>query len=180
MIVLISGTNRTNANSLKVAKVVEGMLQEAGCDSTLLDLATLPPDLFSPDGYATKPAAFAPFQDAITNAAGVLSIVPEYNGSFPGIMKYFIDMLKFPESLKGVPAAFVGLAAGEWGGLRSVEQLEMVFQYRSAHLFGKRVFLKKIHELLDESGRITDPEILDRLRAQATEFAAFCDAVKAS
>ena len=61
-------------------------------------------------------------------------------------------------------AAFVGVAAGEWGGLRPVEQLEMVFQYRSAHLFGRRVFLKGIAGLLDAGGRFTDPGIEGRLR----------------
>lgn len=178
MIVLISGTNRANAITLKVARAIEGFLREDGCDVQLLDLATLPEDLFKPGGYIEKPAAFAPFQEAILAAEGILSVVPEYNGSFPGIMKYFIDMLKFPESLKGVPAAFVGLAAGEWGGLRSVEQLEMVFQYRSAHLFGKRVFLKKVHECIDADGSIIDEAICQRLREQAIEFAAFCRAVR--
>jgi len=75
-------------------------------------------------------------------ADGIVTVVPEYNGSFPGVLKYFIDMLRFPESLYGIPAAFVGIAAGEWGALRAVEQMEMVFQYRHAHLFGRRVFIR--------------------------------------
>jgi len=101
-------------------------------------------------------------------------VVAEYNGSFPGVLKYFIDMLRFPESLVDVPAGFVGVAAGEWGGLRAVEQLEMVFQYRHAHLYGRRVFLKGIDRLLDEDGRITDPALAERLETMVRGFAAFC------
>lgn len=83
-------------------------------------------------------------------------------------------MLRFPESLYEKPAAFVGLANGRWGGLRAVEQLEMVFQYRHAHLFGRRVFLPAIGERVDATGRLTDLEALDRLRIQALDFAVFC------
>jgi len=55
-------------------------------------------------------------------AAGLHVVLPEYNGSYPGVLKYFIDMLKFPESFENKPAAFVGVANGQWGALRAVEQ----------------------------------------------------------
>lgn len=177
MIVVISGTNRPQARTRVVAGLIEGMLEELGAETELLDLADLPPELFSPGSYAEKPAGFDPFQEAILRAEGIVTVVPEYNGSYPGVLKYFIDMLRFPESLAGVPAAFVGVAAGEWGGLRPVEQLEMVFQYRSAHLFGRRVFLKGVAGLLDAEGRLSDPGIEGRLRRMLSEFLAFARAV---
>jgi NAD(P)H-dependent FMN reductase len=179
MITLICGTNRPDANTRKVARQIESMLAERGRDVTLLDLADLPRGLFDPSAYAEKPPEFGRFQEAILNCDGILAVIPEYNGSFPGVMKYFIDMLRFPDSLKGIPAAFVGVAAGEWGGLRAIEQLEMIFQYRSAHLYGKRLFLKKIHALLDEDGKLHDPALVDRLEAMVGGFLAFCDAVAA-
>ena len=177
MIQIISGTNRPGSNSLRVTRVLEGMFAELGVPVGVIDLAKLPADLFTPDAYATKPAAFEPYQTAIFEARGIVSVVPEYNGSFPGILKYFIDMLKFPESLRGVPAAFVGLGAGEWGGLRSVEQLEMVFQYRSAHLFGKRVFLKHVHKLIGDDGSIVDAAVCDRLAEMARDFVRFTNSL---
>jgi NAD(P)H-dependent FMN reductase len=96
------------------------------------------------------------------------------------VLKYFIDMLKFPESQAGITAGFVGLAAGEWGGLRAVEQIELVFQYRLAHLYGRRVFFKQIHTLLDESGRLTDPTLVARLEKMVNGFVTFCREVGAS
>ena len=71
-------------------------------------------------------------QNRVLDAAGLHVVTPEYNGSFPGVLKYFIDMLKFPESFDRKPVAFLGEAAGTWGGLRSVEQLQMIFGYRNA------------------------------------------------
>jgi NAD(P)H-dependent FMN reductase len=174
MIVVISGSNRPGARTLVVARAVERILTDNDVPVELLDLHDLPGELFAPSAYSVKPPSFGPFQQAILDAHGILSVVPEYNGSFPGALKYFIDMLRFPESLYEKPAAFVGLANGRWGGLRAVEQLEMVFQYRHAHLFGRRVFLPAIGERVDDTGRLTDVEALERLQAQALDFAAFC------
>ena len=174
MIVVVSGTNRAGSNSLRIATHLERLVQEHGEEARLLDLAALPPELFTPAAYAGKPAAFAPFQEAILAADGILTVVAEYNGSFPGALKYFIDMLRFPDSLYGVPAAFVGVAAGEWGALRAVEQLEMVFQYRHAHLFGRRVFVKGAGGALDEAGGIADEAIRRRLAEQVAGFVDFC------
>jgi len=175
MIQIVSGTNRPGNNTRRVVRVLEGMFAELGVSAGVLDLAELPPDLFTPEAYAAKPVAFEPFQRAVLEARGIVTVMPEYNGSFPGVLKYFIDMLKFPESLRGVPAAFVGLGAGEWGGLRAVEQLEMIFQYRSAHLFGKRVFLKGIHKMLGDDGTVVDADARDRLAGLARDFAHFAD-----
>lgn len=177
MFVVISGTNRPEARSRIVAGLVAELVEEKGGRTEVLDLAQLPREIFDPSSYGEKPASFEPFQRAILEAEGVVTVVPEYNGSFPGVLKYFIDMLQFPESLAGVPAAFVGVAAGEWGALRAVEQLEMIFQYRSAHLFGRRVFLKRIHNLFDGDGRLVDEAIETRLRRMAGEFVEFARAV---
>ncbi len=179
MIVLISGSDRPGSNTLRVARLLEAMLVEAGEDVRLIDLGEHSATLFHPASYAEPPAEMIPLQEAILAAVGVLTVVPEYNGSFPGALKYFIDLLRFPESLVGVPAAFVGLSAGSGGGVRAVEHLEMVFHYRAAHLYGRRVFLRGIHRLLDSSGRLVDPELEERLRSLALGFSRFCRQVGA-
>lgn len=174
MIVVISGTNRPGARTLAVAKIVDGILQKAGERTQLLDLTDLPHELFTPEAYTTKPPEFEAFQRAILEARGILTVVPEYNGSYPGVLKHFIDMLSFPESLVDKPAGFVGLSAGRWGGIRSVEQLKMVMQYRHAHLYGRACYLPGIGGLIDDDGRVTDPEVEERLRKSVTGFAGFC------
>jgi NAD(P)H-dependent FMN reductase len=178
MITVISGTNRPGSNTRKISSVIREMLASAEYQTTLLDLAELPAGIFAGSSYASKPDSFAAFQDAVSATGGILSVVPEYNGSFPGILKYFIDMLRFPESLYEKPAAFVGISAGRWGGLRAVEQLEMIFQYRHAHLFGRRCFIPRVGEALDDTGKLTDPELAERLQKTVTDFAAFCQALR--
>lgn len=174
MITVISGTNRPGSNTRKIAALIHEMLQGAGEEVSLLDLAGLPPEIFADSSYASKPGSFSAFQDQILETDGVLTVVPEYNGSFPGVLKYFIDMLRFPESLYEMPAAFVGISSGRWGGVRAVEHLEMVFQYRHAHLFGRRCFVPGVGRVLDENGRLTEPDIAERLNKLARNFARFC------
>jgi NAD(P)H-dependent FMN reductase len=178
MITLIVGTNRPASNTRKVARHVEEIYSRLRVPLNVLDLAELPPEVFSPASYGEKPKSFQPFAEVIFQAAGLVVVTPEYNGSMPGVLKYFIDMLKFPESFDKRPVCFIGLGAGMWGALRPVEQLQLIFGYRNALLFPERVFLPKINDLLNNDGRLNDPAILDRLNAQALGFVDFVERVK--
>jgi NAD(P)H-dependent FMN reductase len=178
MISLIVGTNRPGSNTRKIAAQLEEIYAGLKVPLRVLDLAQLPPEIFSPGSYAEKPKSFQPFVDAILQSDGLHVITPEYNGGMPGILKYFIDMLKFPESFEHRPVCFTGLAAGTWGALRPVEQLQQIFGYRNAYLYPERVFLPEIYDLLDDAGRLKDPELLGRLKAQANGFTDFVERLK--
>jgi chromate reductase, NAD(P)H dehydrogenase (quinone) len=178
MITLIVGTNRPGSNTRKVAAQLEEIYAELKVPLHVLDLANLPPEIFAATSYAEKPKAFQPFADAVLQSAGLHVVTPEYNGSVPGVLKYFIDMLKFPESFEQRPVCFTGLAAGIWGALRPVEQLQAIFGYRNAHLYPVRVFLPQIHNLLDASGKLKDAELAARLKSQAEGFAGFVEKLK--
>ena len=169
---LLSGTNRPGSNTRKVTACLEGIYRDLGQTPAVLDLAELPPEIFSPASYAKKPASFARFADAILAADGLHVVTPEYNGGVPGVLKYFIDMLKFPESFERRPVAFTGLG-GRWGALRPVEQLQGIFGYRNAYLYPVRVFLNDIKDHLSTDGLITDAAYLERLQAQAGGFIDF-------
>lgn len=175
---MIIGTNRPASNTRKVARQIEEIYAQLGAPLEVLDLAQLPPEIFFPSSYAQKPKSFSPFTQSILRASGLVVVTPEYNGGLPGVLKYFIDMLKFPESFENRPVCFVGLAAGIWGALRPVEQLQAIFSYRNAHLFPERVFLPKINELLNADGRLTDPQLIERLTVQAKGFINFVERIK--
>lgn len=175
---LVVGTNRPGSNTRKVAAQIEAIYHELKTPLKVLDLAQLPPEIFHSSSYAEKPKSFAPFADGVLQSSGLIVVTPEYNGSLPGVLKYFIDMLKFPESFEHRPVCFVGLAAGMWGALRPVEQLQAIFGYRNAFIFPERVFMPKINDLLDANGRIKDSEIVDRLRGQQKGFIEFVQKLK--
>jgi chromate reductase, NAD(P)H dehydrogenase (quinone) len=109
MITLIVGTNRPGSNTRKVSRHVEEIYAGSNVPLHVLDLTQLPQEIFSASSYAEKPKSFHPFADAVLKSSGLVIVSPEYNGGIPGALKYFIDMLKFPESFEKKPVCFVGL-----------------------------------------------------------------------
>jgi NAD(P)H-dependent FMN reductase len=178
MICLIAGTNRPQSQTLRVTRLLEKRYKALGATTQVLDLNTLPVEIFSPGAYAEKPVSFAPFTDAVLKADGLVIVTPEYNGSFPGVLKLFIDMLKFPESFEKKPVAFVGVAAGMWGALRSVEQLEGIFKYRNAYLFNERVFLPRVETQLNPDDSFTQALTGQLVDSQVKNFIAFVEQIK--
>jgi len=177
MIEIISGTDRPNSNTIKVARFMEKLYQESGIDAHLLDLAELnTEDAASGEYYQGAKGTFKEGVDRVTKADGLLMIVPEYNGSYPGYLKLFIDYWKYPETFEFRPVAFIGLG-GRFGGLRPVEHLQQVFGFRNGFLFPNRVFLTNIKDVFKDGG-VTDPMLLDLLKVQTREFARFVQALK--
>ena len=176
-ILILSGTNRPGSHALKMARVLERHYRAAAVPHEVYSLAEMPPEIFDPSSYAQKPAPFLAVQQKVLDAAGLHVVTPEYNGSLPGVLKYFIDMLKFPESFDRKPVAFVGEAAGVWGALRPVEQLQMIFGYRNAHVYPDRVFVPGVTAKFDADGNLTDAAIDERLGRQARGFADFVAAL---
>lgn len=144
----------------------------------MLDLADLPPEMFAPTSYLEKPASVKRFTDAILAADGIVIVTPEYNGGVPGVLKYFIDMLPFPEIFEQRPVCFVGVAMGIWGALRPVEQLQAIFGYRNALIYPERVFMPAIGKLMDAAGQFVSDDIPKRLDKQAGGFVDFVEKLR--
>lgn len=176
--VVVSGTNRRGSTTRQVAGLVAELYAEAGVAVSVLDLAELPVELLAPEAYEEKPPGFAPFAEKVMAAHGLVVVAPEYNGSFPGALKVLIDHLKFPESFEGRPVAFVGLAAGQWGGLRGVEQLQQIFAYRNAHVYPRRVLIPQVSRAIGEDGKVLDADVDRHLRAQVEGFLWFVRALR--
>ena len=172
-ILIISGTNRPGANALRVAYLIKRHYQRTSAPAEVYSLAEMPREIFESSSYAAKPASWLPVQQRVLDAAGLHVVTPEYNGGFPGVLKYFIDMLKFPESFDRKPVAFTGESAGIWGAIRPVEQLQHIFGYRNAHIYPDRVFIPGIVQKFDGDGKFLDSAIDERLAQQASGFVEF-------
>jgi chromate reductase, NAD(P)H dehydrogenase (quinone) len=173
MIALLIATNRPGSNTAKVAAHVAEIYAAKGSPLEIVDLHKLPAEIFAPTSYAEKPASFAPFQKTLTEAKGIVVVTPEYNGGFPGVFKYFVDMLEFPGTFTGKPFAFVGLSAGMGGAIRPVEQFSTLVVYLRGVLYPGTVNIPGINGHLDEAGKVKTAEIVERLEKQADGFLKF-------
>jgi chromate reductase len=177
MIEIISGTDRPNSNTIKVAQLLLEDYRALKVPADLLDIAKLDyRDVAGGNYHKGASGSFSAGVERVNKADGIVFVVPEYNGSFPGSLKLFIDYWKYPDSFEFRPVAFVGLGL-RWGGLRPVEHLQQVFGYRNAFVLPHRVFLSNIKEALKD-GKLSDPMINDLLKTQARDFVKFIQALK--
>ena len=174
MITIIVGTNRAGSATSKVAAFVATVYDELGIENHVLDIAELPPETFSPEAYAEKPARVLEFTDQILASSGLVVITPEYNGSMAGALKLFIDMLPFPESFEDRPVSYIGISAGQFGARRPVEHLQQVFGYRNAFNFPRRVFIPGVGSVMKAEGGLASHDFGERIREQAKGFTAYC------
>lgn len=175
---IISGTDRPGSNSLKVSQFVQKIYKSFGEDVEIIDLSHL--QLSSSKGpfYGQiAPGNFGEVIEKINHSDGLIMVVPEYNGSVPGILKYFIDHWKYPETFEYRPVCMIGLG-GIFGGLRPVEHLQQVFSYRNSFFYPERVFMMNVWKMIDADARITDPLVVSLLEKQAQGFRAFCSALQ--
>jgi NAD(P)H-dependent FMN reductase len=174
---IISGTNRPQSRSRQLAGLIQSLYRAEGEEVEIIDLAKLPLHLLDGSHYGkdTPPGV----QEAIAKVGtseGLIIVCPEYNGSMPGALKYFIDHWKYPESFEHRPVCFVGLG-GLFGGLRPVEHLQQVFGYRNAYVFPQRVFLSNVWNTLKD-GHLNDKMAMTLLENQAKGFTKFCRALQ--
>src|SRR5690606_23190404 len=109
MNLIISGTNRKHSNSLKVAKFYQKELLKKGEEFEILSLEDLPTDIIVTDLYGRRSEAFSEIQEKISRSKKFIFVIPEYNGSYPGVLKVFIDACAYPASFYHKKAALVGI-----------------------------------------------------------------------
>lgn len=179
MIYIIAGTNRAGSNTLKVSQMMQKNYSDLGVQTEIIDLSQVPLHLFTGEMYGqTLASELETYIQKVNRADGLVMVVPEYNGSMPGVLKYFIDLWKYPLSFEYRPVCFVGLG-GMFGGLRPVEHLQQVFGYRNAFIFPERVFLQNVWKSLTENG-LQDALAQKLLHQQARGFVQFIEALKTS
>ena len=174
---IVVGTNRRTGLSHKLCAGIVPMYTELADSLDCLDLRELPLATLAPEAYKTPEPEVRAVVQRFLRCDGVVFIVPEYNGSYPGALKLLIDMFPYPGGFEHRPCAFIGLASGRFHGLRAVEHLQAVAGYRNAYIYPRRVFIGESHKQFDAEGRFTDAGLETRLREQASGFVAYVRAL---
>ena len=170
MITIIAGTNRTSSNTLKIAKYYQKELAKKGLETSLLDLQDLPDNIISSDLYGKRSEAFQNIQDLVTQTTKFLFVIPEYNGSFPGVLKTFIDACAFPESFYDKKACLVGISSGKYGNIRGIEHFNGVCAYLHLNVMPLRLHISNIKTELDENDQLFKDDTLKFVGQQLDKF----------
>lgn len=141
---ILVGTNREDAVSEKIAEYYASRLSERDVNNEVLLLKNLPPDFAFSHMYGAVNPAFDDFQKKVDGYDKIVMIIPEYNGSFPGVMKSFIDALRHPDSLSGKKIALVGVSSGAYGNAVGLSHISDILAYLNANVLGLRLKLGNI------------------------------------
>jgi len=181
MITIFSGTNRRNSNTGKVAQQTYHLFQKYSAEPVkFFSLEDLPDNILHVDMYGAEnqSAELAAIQDEFFIPASKLYfVIPEYNGSFPGVLKLFIDACSvraYKETFHGgKKAALLGLASGRAGNLRGLEHFAGILNYLHITVMPPHQPLAAVESLLDANGLIKDEAALKQLEAHIQKFIAF-------
>jgi NAD(P)H-dependent FMN reductase len=154
---VILGTTRKGRMSAHAAQFVFGKLQERSDVTTeLIDIAQLkiPVD---DAGETIKDPRFA---DAMERADAIVIVSPEYNHSFPGLLKHVLDSCLKEYIHKA--AGIVGVSAGVFGGARAIENFQPVLRELGLVSIFWDVNFGSIGKVFDANGRLLDQAFVGR------------------
>ena len=99
-------------------------------------------------------------------------VVPEYNGSFPGVVKALIDVL--PRSVWiNKKAALVGVAAGRAGNIRGLDHLTNILNYMGVIVLPQKIYLSQVESLVNQEHEIIDVSTIEAIKTQIKGFSQF-------
>jgi chromate reductase, NAD(P)H dehydrogenase (quinone) len=180
MITIISGTDRKDGLTHVLAKHYYQVMQSKTSDEVkIYSLEDLPPDLYGAAMYAktTLPMSFQAVEEAyMIPAEKLLFVIPEYNGSFPGILKLFIDACSVRSKMaifKNKKAALVGLATGRAGNIRGLEHFTSVLMFMGVTVLPTLLPISGFNKMVDGSMNITDESTLKAIESQIDAFLNF-------
>jgi chromate reductase len=172
-ITIISGTNRPGSNTLKIARCCEEILHLQGVPTQFYSLEDVPQTLAFSEMFGHRTPEFEEMiLSYIDKCHKFLFIVPEYNGSYPGILKTFLEAVH-PNHWNFKKAALIGVSDGRAGNLRGIEQLTLVLNYLKMTVFYNKLPISSVKSLLDEQGHLQDETTIKTLETYLKTFVEF-------
>lgn len=154
VLTLIGGISRNSLNK----KFFQSMqnLSIDGLEFSVFDISKLP--YFSQDIENDPPDIVTEFKEKIRECDAVLIVTPEYNHSFPGVLKNALDWGSRPFGQvlwDEKPAAIAGATPGRFGTYGAQYHLRQVCSYLNMHVMSQPELLFQAANAFDEKNNFT-------------------------
>ncbi|GMQ90265.1 MAG: NADPH-dependent FMN reductase [Gammaproteobacteria bacterium] len=179
-IIGIAGSLRSKSyNAALLRAAIE--LAPQGCTVVIGSIAGIP--LYDGDLEVNEgiPAPVTDLKNRIAEADGLLIVTPEYNNSLPGVLKNAIDWLSRPPAdiarvFRNRPVAIMGATPGAVGTrLAQTAWLPIIRTLGMRPWFGGQLYVGGASKVFDESGKLVDKDIRERLQKYISSFAEFIE-----
>jgi NAD(P)H-dependent FMN reductase len=169
-ILLVAGSARRGAFSVKLRDAARRVAENAGAQTSTLDLRALALPLYDGDIEATQgvPAGAAALREAIASHDALVIVTPEYNGfPTPLFINAFDWLSRLPDGLKSTadkPVALLASSPGALGGLRAMNFLRQYLQMAFAMLVvPQQQAISRAGEAFAADGALADPKAASTL-----------------
>lgn len=171
---VIIGSLAKSSINRKLAEALKG-LGPGGVEFNEIAIRDLP--LYSYDYDADYPDVGKLLKASIEGSDGILIVTPEYNRSIPGGLKNALDWASRPwgtNSFNGKPVAVIGTSPGAIGTAVAQAALRPVLGFLNvAQMNQPEAYIQFKADLLDEQGKVTNPETEKFLRGWVEDFVEF-------
>lgn len=165
MYTIISGTNRVGSHTEKVAKEYQAILKDKNIEASLFSLKGL--DVLSRTDAIKKVE-----NEILIPTQKFIFIIPEYNGSYPGVLKALIDNSDIRNVWNYKKALLTGVATGRAGNLRGMDHLSDTLHYLKMIVFYNKLPISVVDKIMDKEGHL-NAETIKVINQQLDEFIKF-------
>lgn len=176
MITIVSGTNRLGNKSIQLSHWYLQSLQNKGQEVKLFNLEDLPDDFLLASRYAAydrSPAFMSIQEEYFFPADKFIFIMPEYNGSIPGILKLVLDSCDIERAFYHKKACLTGLSSGRAGNLRGMDHLTNILNYLKIQVYHNKLPVSRIHMEMNQDGQLMHDKTQQVIQEQLEGFLAF-------
>ena len=164
--IIISGTNRKDSNTYRIALYYQQALAEKNISSALLSLEDIDLSGRNPDYQRIENELLMPSHKFIF-------ISPEYNGSIPGVLKTLLDLSDYKKVWWHKKALLTGISTGRSGNVRGMEHLTSILNYLKVVVHPNKLPISAVDKLLDHSNILEDADTKTAINIQLDEFIKF-------
>jgi NAD(P)H-dependent FMN reductase len=163
---VIIGTPRQGRLTEPAANFVFGEVSKrTDIETELIDIRKIPVAM-DDAGESLKDSQFSA---TVKRADGLILVAPEYNHSFPGLLKHVLDtnLQEYIHKAVGV----CGVSAGPFGGVRMIQSLLPVLRELGLVTIFSDVYFGAAGKLFDPAtGKIADPAYAGRVEKFLNEL----------
>ncbi len=177
-VVGLCGSLRQGSTTHAALTIALAGAREVGAEVELLDLNEY--QLIFHGAVADEseyPSDVFKLKEKVKRAHGILLGTPEYHGSFSGVLKNALDLMRY-EEFENKVVGLIGVSGGRMGAGNALSMLRTVGATLRAWVIPNDVSIPRASEAFDENGDLYDPELTARVKAvgrQVTQFAALCN-----
>jgi chromate reductase len=179
-VLVFAGSTRADSFNKKLARAAAQALRDAGFETTIADLSDYAMPLYDGDVETSQglPEGARAFKQLLRTNDAVAIASPEYNGSFPAILKNTIDWISRPEegephlaALRGKKAMLLSTSPGPGGGRRGLRHVRELLEMIGVSVTPAQVTIPKAGEAFGPAGELLRPDDRESLRQAAEELA---------